>query len=91
MAERLGRISRIGSRSWLGTESDGRRHSLSFRDDRQTRTELAAVIAAERECCPFLELALDETGGELVLTIDAGPEGESIAAELARAFASART
>ena len=87
LAERLDRIARIGARGLIGTDSDGRRHSLSFRDDQQTRMELSDVIAAERECCPFLELTLDQGEGELVLTIDAGPEGEPIAAELARAFA----
>jgi hypothetical protein len=90
LVQRLQRIARIGSRSWLGTDSDGRRHSLSFRDDQTTRSELEAVIAAERECCSFLELTLDQAGGELVLTIDAGVEGEPIAAGLAQAFAASR-
>ncbi len=88
LSRRLDRIARIGSRSWHGADSDGRRHSLSFRDDRETRTELEGVIAAERECCPFLGLTLDQGDGELVLTIDAGSEGEPIAAELARMFSS---
>jgi hypothetical protein len=71
--ERLRQISRFGARSWTGTDSDG----------------LDAVVAAERQCCPFLSLTFDQGDGELVLTIDAGPEGGPIAAELARAFASA--
>ena len=87
LAERLDRIACIGARSLIGNDSDGRRHSLSFRDDQVTRTELESVIAAERECCQFLELTLDQGEGELVLTIDAGPQGEPIAAGLARAFA----
>jgi hypothetical protein len=87
LVERLDRIARIGTRSWLGEEFDGQRQLLRFRDDRRTRTELEAVIAAERECCSFLDLALDVEQGEIVLTIDAGPEGEPVAAALARAFA----
>jgi hypothetical protein len=86
LVERLDRIARIGERSWLGTDSDGRRHLLRFRDDQTTRAELEAVIAAESECCSFLGLSMNAAAGELVLTIDAGPEGEPIAAALAQAF-----
>ncbi len=90
LGERLERIARIGSRGWLGTDSDGRRHSLSFRNDPGTRAELEAIVAAERECCSFLGLSLDQGEGVLVLTIDAGPEGEQIAAQLAGAFSAPR-
>jgi hypothetical protein len=90
LVERLDRIARLGSRSCLGAESDGRRHSLAFRRDPGTRTELEAVIAAERRCCPFLDLTLDDAGEQLVLTIDAGPDGEPIAAQLAAAFSASQ-
>jgi hypothetical protein len=86
LVERLDRIARIGERSWLGADSDGQRHTLRFRDDRETRTGLEAVIAAERECCQFLDLTLDERQGELILGIDAGSQAEPVAAAFAAAF-----
>ena len=45
-------------------------------------------IAAEADCCSFLELSLRERGGELALSIAAPPDGQPIANELAAAFAS---
>ncbi len=44
------------------------------------------IIAAEAECCSFLELSLSEDGHELVLSIAAPKDGQAVADELADAF-----
>jgi hypothetical protein len=44
---------------------------IGFRADAQTKAELDRLVAAEAECCPFLELAV-VTGESLELMID-GP------------------
>ena len=68
----------------LGTERDG---TLRFRATPGIRRRLAAIVAAEAECCAFLSLSLHEANGELLLEVSAPPDAEPVAAELARAFA----
>jgi hypothetical protein len=46
--------------------------TLRFTADRETRERLDRIVAAEAECCPFLDLTVSE-GETLELTID-GPE-----------------
>jgi hypothetical protein len=64
--ERLGRslisVSRPG----------GMAVTLRFTADRETHERVDRIIAAEAECCPFLDLSVRE-GETLELTID-GPE-----------------
>lgn len=55
----------------LGSESRGGREVLRFRSAPGTRERLERLVAEEAECCPFLELELDESGSELVLRIAA--------------------
>jgi hypothetical protein len=45
---------------------------LRFSADEETRNRLDRVVAAERECCPFLDLTVRE-GRTLELSID-GPD-----------------
>jgi len=33
-----------------------------------------ALAAAERECCPFMEIEVRRDGGEIVLSLDCPPE-----------------
>ena len=44
------------------------------------------IVRAERECCSFLEIDLEERGAELELAIEAPAGGEETAAALAAAF-----
>jgi hypothetical protein len=39
------------------------------------RAELERLVAAERECCPFLDFELDEADGVLAVTIPAEADG----------------
>jgi hypothetical protein len=59
---------------------------LRFPADAGTRERLEAIIAAESRCCPFLSFDLRQSGGELVLKVDAPPEAKPIAAGLVEAF-----
>jgi hypothetical protein len=47
------------------------------------------IVAAETKCCSFLDLALEECGGELTLAVAALQDGQVVADELAAAFAGA--
>ncbi len=46
------------------------------------RSELERLVAAERDCCPFLELAVDRSDAGLVLTVTAPADAEPIVQEL---------
>jgi hypothetical protein len=89
LKQRLVEIAAIGEESLIGHETDEGRHLLRFRPDAVTRKRLEEIVAAEAECCSFLELALEERGGDLVLSVAAPQDGQTVADELAAAFAAA--
>lgn len=89
LKQRLSEITAIGEESLIGHEDDEGRHLLRFRSDAATRRGLEETVAAEAECCSFLDLALEMRGGELVLSIAAPEDGQGVADELAAAFAGA--
>ena len=83
LSARLAEMKRLGQDALLSVDGAG---TLRFRADGDTRARLGAIVAAEAECCPFLDLNLREEANELLLTI-AAPEGaEPIAADLIEAF-----
>jgi hypothetical protein len=87
LTRRLAAIAEIGADSLIGRGVEGSRHLLRFRADALTRARLEEIVAAEAECCSFLDLSLGEDAGELVLSIAAPADGRPIADELAGAFA----
>jgi hypothetical protein len=50
--------------------------SLPFRDAGGVAAELDALVAAERECCPFLTLTVVRAGGAVVLEVAAPAEAQ---------------
>lgn len=86
LQRRLQRIAELGASSLVSRHAGEDRHLLRFRSDEATRLRLEEIIAAEVECCSFLDLDLDDEGGELVLRIAAAPGGRPIADQLAAAF-----
>jgi len=83
LSARLAEMKRLGQDALLSVDGAG---TLRFRANGDTRARLEAIVAAEAECCPFLDLNLREEANELLLTI-AAPEGaEPIAADLIEAF-----
>jgi hypothetical protein len=71
LQERLDEIAALGATSLLGQEVDGDRQILRFRPDPETRRQLEALVAAESECCAFLELSLEASDTEIILTVSA--------------------
>lgn len=83
LSARLAEMKRLRQDALLSVDGAG---TLRFRANGDTRARLEAIVAAEAECCPFLDLNLREEANELLLTI-AAPEGaEPIAADLIEAF-----
>ncbi|HEY5976727.1 MAG TPA: hypothetical protein VIT85_02625 [Solirubrobacterales bacterium] len=65
-------------------------HELRFTAGPAARSALERLIAAERECCPFLELTLTESGEELTLTVSTSPEGQQVAEGFVATFGDPR-
>lgn len=86
LEQRLTEIAAVGSASLISRAREGDRHLLRFRADATTRRRLEAIVAAEAECCSFLELTLSDDAGVLVLSIGAPEDAEAVAAGLAAAF-----
>jgi demethylmenaquinone methyltransferase/2-methoxy-6-polyprenyl-1,4-benzoquinol methylase len=83
---RLAAIAAVGADSLVAREMKDGRHLLRFRDDGSTRRRLEEIVAAEARCCSFLDLALRDEDGDLVLSIAAPAEGQTVADGLAAAF-----
>jgi MerR family transcriptional regulator, copper efflux regulator len=86
LEQRVAAIAEIGAAGLASRSVAGGSHLLRFHGDTQTKRRLEEIVAAESECCPFLELSLTEEDGELVLSIAAPAGGEETAAALAEAF-----
>src|SRR5829696_4685219 len=88
LAARHESLAALGRRSLISVEGRGGLPvALSFRGDAETRADLERFVAAEGECCSFLDLRVS---GEdpLELRIDAPALAEPIVTELVDAFAS---
>jgi len=86
LRRRLAAIAAVGAESLIDRSTEGGRHRLRFHADTGTRRRLQDIVAAEAECCAFLDLSLSEEGADLVLSIAAPADGQAVADELARAF-----
>jgi hypothetical protein len=91
LQHRLAAINELGKGALVRRETEGGRHRLWFRSDAATRKRLEEIVAAEADCCSFLDLALDERDSDLILSVGAAPaDGDATtAAELAAGFAQA--
>jgi hypothetical protein len=69
LEQRLDEITALAAESLLGQEADGDRQILRFRSDPETRRQLEALVAAEAECCSFLDFRLETGRGEIKLTV----------------------
>lgn len=86
LERRLTAIAEVGAAGLIARGTDGSRHTLRFRASDETRRRLKEIVAAEAECCAFLDLSLVEVGDELVLWIAAPERAEKVAGGLAEAF-----
>jgi hypothetical protein len=87
---RLDEIVRLGAASLIDRDMEDGTHTLRFRADPATRHRLKQIVAAEAECCSFLDLELNERDDELILTLDAPEDGRYLADGLAVAFGAGR-
>ena len=67
------------------SEPEGGPAVLRFTSDEGTRCVLDHVVAAEAECCPFLDMKIAD-GEPLELTIDGPDDAAPVIADLVGAF-----
>lgn len=87
LEQRLAAIAEIGADCLISRDAESDRHLLCFRADATTRKRLEEIVAAEAECCSFLELSLDRRGDKLMLAIAAPRQAQALADGLVEAFA----
>jgi len=85
MSGRMAEIASLGRAAIVSAAVDGAHAVLRFRVDGDIRQRLATVVAAEAECCAFLDLHLRDDSEATVLTIDGPPDAEPIVRELVAA------
>ena len=83
LAQRARQLSEVGRRGLLTSELSGNRAVLTW--DSAVQEDVRAVVAAEAECCPFLDMRLvyREDSIELIVEAPAGAEpvlGDLVAA-----------
>jgi hypothetical protein len=88
LEQRLVAIAAVGADSLIARKVDDGRHLLRFPADGATRRRLEEIVAAEAQCCAFLDLSLSEEGGELLLSIAAPRDAQAVADGFAAAFGS---
>jgi len=84
LPKRLAEMTALGKDALLGVSPEG---AMRFRADNGTRERLEGIIAAESECCSFLQFGLTETADALVLSVTAPEGAEPLAWDLVNAFA----
>jgi len=83
---RLAEMTAIGEEALDQAEVDGTHAVLRFRPAADTRTRLERVVAAESQCCAFLDMDLSDERELVVLTIDAPDGAEPVLEELVGSF-----
>jgi hypothetical protein len=74
-------------RAALTTVERGERHVvLRFRPDPEIREQVKEIVAAESECCAFLDFTITHDRDATVVTIVSPPEGAPVMRELADRF-----
>lgn len=86
LEQRVAAIAEVGAAGLVSRSTADGRHLLRFRAGGQMKGHLEEIVAAESECCSFLDLRLSEENEELILSIAAPDGGQEAAAGLAEAF-----
>jgi hypothetical protein len=77
-AARAAQTARIAERALIDRTAVEGGQRLRFAGGQETEAAVREIVAAEAECCPFLEMELRGAGGELELDITGPPEAQPI-------------
>jgi hypothetical protein len=83
---RLRAIRRVGFDAFVYADERPDGVTLRFRNSPETRQQLDEIVEAERACCPFLSLTVDDAGGQLTVGVTAPPEAQPVVRDLIDSF-----
>lgn len=72
--QQLERWREFNATQLVGVERGAGRLVARYRKSDDNTVRLRALVAVERECCTFVDWAVDDTGDELRLTVTGGQE-----------------
>jgi hypothetical protein len=86
LPKRLAEMHDVGRRALLDVRTTGTHARLSFAPGAGVRDRVEAIVAAESQCCAFLDMTVGDRADTVLLTIDAPEGAEPVLAELVAAF-----
>jgi hypothetical protein len=87
LPRRQAEIRALGRDGLVAVAEEPQRAVLRFRPDPAIRARVEAIVAAESECCAFLDFMLEHDVDATVLTISAPNGGAEMVHELVVALA----
>jgi hypothetical protein len=84
LSQRVAEIGALGREALVGAEVAPGRAVLRFASGVHDR--VAAIVAAEAKCCPFLDLRVTDEPDAVVLEIGAPADAQPVLEEFAAAF-----
>jgi hypothetical protein len=87
---RLDEMAALGRAVLIDARTEPTRAQLRFAAGIGVRARVEAIVAAESECCAFLDMRVSDEPDSVVLTIDAPEDAELVLAELVDAFRNER-
>jgi len=87
LSQRVAEIRDLGRAALLDVERGAARAVLRFRGDDETRGRLTTIVAAEAQCCAFLDMTVrDDARDDVLLEIRAPACAEPVVDDLVAAF-----
>jgi hypothetical protein len=90
LPERLAEIGDLGRDALTDVQLDATRARLRFAAGAGIRSRVEAVVAAESECCAFLQMGVGDEPDAVVLTMQSPADAELVLGELVAAFGDPR-
>ena len=83
---RLAEMAELGREALVDALVDGGRARLLFAADAGVLERVQRIVAAERECCAFLGIAVEQQPEGVLVTVQAPDGAEGVLTEWVRAF-----
>lgn len=83
---RLAEMAAVGDAALIDAQWSATRAMLSFRDAPGVRSRIEVIVAAESQCCAFLEMSLADRDAGFQLTVIAPEGAEVVLSEMVGAF-----
>ena len=90
LPKHLAEIADLGRDALTDVRFDATRAQLRFAAGAGVRSRVEAIVAAESECCAFLQMDVSDEPDTIVLTVQSPPDAELVLGELVAAFGDPR-